>query len=238
MHRILVLAAFAAFTLIGCSQAQDNSQGSGPTQASQDSQPEGYGNNPRLDNLYDDCAAGDATACENLYIESPLNSDYEAFAIEQGGAEGLGSPPETTMQEPEPEQVPVGESFELNGFEWTVIDAEVVEDRPSDSPTIAGPYVVLGVEVTNVSDDYQAPTDNAEIKVYTDQTSYYIDNFEVPVAEEEDITSGEMAPDTSRTGVLVGALDGNETLVEAEWLDAREELFDYQSAFIVNLEDT
>jgi hypothetical protein len=38
-----------------------------------------YGDDPELDALYDDCEAGDATACDNLYLGSAPGSEYEQF---------------------------------------------------------------------------------------------------------------------------------------------------------------
>jgi hypothetical protein len=38
-----------------------------------------YGDDPELDALYDDCAAGDATACDDLYTVSAPGSEYEQF---------------------------------------------------------------------------------------------------------------------------------------------------------------
>ncbi|MEM9466932.1 MAG: hypothetical protein AAGA90_16285 [Actinomycetota bacterium] len=38
-----------------------------------------YGDNPELDALWDACAAGDAVACDDLYFQSAIGSDYEAF---------------------------------------------------------------------------------------------------------------------------------------------------------------
>ena len=45
----------------------------------------GYGDNPELDALYDECAAGDLAACDTLYDQSTYGSDYEAFAVSCGG---------------------------------------------------------------------------------------------------------------------------------------------------------
>lgn len=42
-----------------------------------------YGSDAYLDGLYEDCKAGDSVACEDLYIESPANSEYETFALSQ-----------------------------------------------------------------------------------------------------------------------------------------------------------
>ena len=39
-----------------------------------------YGDDPQLDALYDGCAAGDAVACDELYVQSPSGSEYEQFA--------------------------------------------------------------------------------------------------------------------------------------------------------------
>ena len=43
-----------------------------------------YGSDPRLDALHDDCVDGDDEACEDLYLESPVGSEYESVAIENG----------------------------------------------------------------------------------------------------------------------------------------------------------
>jgi len=44
-----------------------------------------YGDDPFLDQLYDDCAAGDLGACDSLYFSSPIDSDYEVFGQSCGG---------------------------------------------------------------------------------------------------------------------------------------------------------
>lgn len=38
-----------------------------------------YGSDTALDALYGACAAGDFAACDELYVESPLDSEYEHF---------------------------------------------------------------------------------------------------------------------------------------------------------------
>lgn len=43
-----------------------------------------YGSDPRLDALHDACVDGDDEACEELYLESPVGSEYESVAIENG----------------------------------------------------------------------------------------------------------------------------------------------------------
>jgi hypothetical protein len=45
-----------------------------------DSDANAYGDDPQLDALYDDCAAGDGTACDDLYVQSTPGSEYEQFA--------------------------------------------------------------------------------------------------------------------------------------------------------------
>jgi hypothetical protein len=41
--------------------------------------PDGYGDDPALDALWDECEAGSMAACDDLYAESPFLSDYEEF---------------------------------------------------------------------------------------------------------------------------------------------------------------
>ncbi len=45
-----------------------------------------YGDDPELDALWDDCAAGDMQACDDLYMNSPFDSEYEDFANNCGNA--------------------------------------------------------------------------------------------------------------------------------------------------------
>lgn len=49
-----------------------------------------YGDGAELDRLYDACAAGDGLACDELYWQSPLNSEYEEF----GDTCGFRFPPQ------------------------------------------------------------------------------------------------------------------------------------------------
>ena len=44
-----------------------------------------YGEDPYLDDLYDSCADGDDWACQLLWEESPIDSEYESFALTCGG---------------------------------------------------------------------------------------------------------------------------------------------------------
>lgn len=43
--------------------------------------PDTYGDDPVLDRLWDRCADGQIDACDELYWDSPLGSDYEAYAL-------------------------------------------------------------------------------------------------------------------------------------------------------------
>jgi hypothetical protein len=47
--------------------------------------PQGYGDDAELDALYDACADGDGQACDDLFFQSPLGSDYEEFGNTCGG---------------------------------------------------------------------------------------------------------------------------------------------------------
>lgn len=44
-----------------------------------------YGEDAELDRLWDACAEGSAVACDDLYSESPLGSEYEEFGDTCGG---------------------------------------------------------------------------------------------------------------------------------------------------------
>lgn len=43
------------------------------------SSPDGLGDDPVLDALAQDCFDGDLEACDDLFIESPIDSDYETY---------------------------------------------------------------------------------------------------------------------------------------------------------------
>jgi hypothetical protein len=44
-----------------------------------------YGDDAALDELWDACEAGDGQACDDLYFDSPLGSEYEEFGMTCGG---------------------------------------------------------------------------------------------------------------------------------------------------------
>jgi hypothetical protein len=47
--------------------------------------PQSYGDDARLDRMWDACDRGNMRACDRLYAESPLFSDYEEFGLTCGG---------------------------------------------------------------------------------------------------------------------------------------------------------
>jgi hypothetical protein len=70
---VLLVGAIVAITFLG----EEASQEFVPvgTEFSDD----GYGDDPHLDDLWDECAAGDGAACDSLYYQSPFGSEYEDF---------------------------------------------------------------------------------------------------------------------------------------------------------------
>lgn len=80
-------AAAAALTLSGCAALPFVSAAADDTALSTDIDcatadvdgPCGYGDDARLDALWDACADGDGAACDDLYYTSPFGSAYEAF---------------------------------------------------------------------------------------------------------------------------------------------------------------
>ncbi len=49
-----------------------------------DDQPMDYGDDSTLDRLWDGCEAGDGAACDRLFEQSPVGSDYERFGLTCG----------------------------------------------------------------------------------------------------------------------------------------------------------
>jgi hypothetical protein len=50
-----------------------------------------YGSDPALDRLQDRCADGDMSACDTLFTDSPLDSEYEDFGDSCGGRQAIGT---------------------------------------------------------------------------------------------------------------------------------------------------
>ena len=53
-----------------------------------------YGDDPVLDALWDDCVAGSGSACDQLYFQSPLLSEYERFGATCGDRFELSEAPQ------------------------------------------------------------------------------------------------------------------------------------------------
>lgn len=53
-------------------------------------EPMAYGDDARLDRLWDACAAGNGLACDTLFWDSAPASEYETFAESCGGREDIG----------------------------------------------------------------------------------------------------------------------------------------------------
>ena len=47
-----------------------------------------YGDNPTMDALYDECAAGSGAACDALYQQSGVRTEYESFGLTCGNRFG------------------------------------------------------------------------------------------------------------------------------------------------------
>jgi hypothetical protein len=47
--------------------------------------PQTYGDDAHLDRLWDSCERGNMGACDALYWESPMFSEYEEFGLTCGG---------------------------------------------------------------------------------------------------------------------------------------------------------
>lgn len=73
------------------SVAEDGTLQPGPDATTETDQPMAYGEDESLDAMYDACAAGDSAQCDQLFLRSPLGSDYESFGRTCGGrTDGVG----------------------------------------------------------------------------------------------------------------------------------------------------
>lgn len=126
MKTKLIIMAVAALILGACTQdvsqedidraiaeaveeeRESNSESEPELEPEQESEPEpepepepessapNLGNDPYFNELADDCAGGNADACETLFWESPLDSEYEAWALDMmfpstGGGSSSGA---------------------------------------------------------------------------------------------------------------------------------------------------
>ena len=53
--------------------------------------PEDLGDDPDLDALAQSCFEGDLVACDHLFLQSPVDSDYEAYGDTCGGRQEAGT---------------------------------------------------------------------------------------------------------------------------------------------------
>lgn len=56
-----------------------------------DDRPQAYGDDATLDALWDACEAGSGSACDDLYWDSPIGSEYESFGRSCGNRDEVGS---------------------------------------------------------------------------------------------------------------------------------------------------
>jgi hypothetical protein len=116
---------------------------------------------PALDGLYFDCADGDMQACDDLYMDSPVGSECEAFADTCGGTTsggtwcadgdttttaGEGDILDYTLPAVFAENVELSVGFTPDPIGWEVeaggpIDAGVLDELECDGYTTAAPSV-------------------------------------------------------------------------------------------------
>ena len=101
-----------------------------------------YGDDPTLDALWDSCAGGDLAACDTLWFDSPIGSEYEAFGGSCGGLES-SSQFGTCADGAEP--MNYGDDAELDGLydSCTAGDFEACDDLYLFSP-IGSDYEAYG----------------------------------------------------------------------------------------------
>jgi hypothetical protein len=73
-----------------------------PTPPTEVSEPFDYGDDPVLDAIYDRCADGSMSACDNLFLQSPPDSNYEAFGA-FCGLRVTEPPPDMTCRDVDPD---------------------------------------------------------------------------------------------------------------------------------------
>ena len=52
-----------------------------------------YGDNPTMDALYDECAAGSGASCDALYQQSGVRTEYQSFGLTCGNRFGARDAP-------------------------------------------------------------------------------------------------------------------------------------------------
>lgn len=56
-----------------------------------------YGDDSQLDALWDACAAGDSAACDDLFVNSGFNTEYERFGLTCGNRTARGAEQDATL---------------------------------------------------------------------------------------------------------------------------------------------
>lgn len=114
---------------------------------------------PELTALYEACASGDMTACDNLFMESPRDSALEAFGNECGGA------PRTGMW-CDPLFSPLGEESDLEPQEQADLEEEISTDDQIDSEYVGG-------DLPDVPDGFDQALIEAELAQHPELRSLY-----------------------------------------------------------------
>lgn len=238
MYRLLngLVVLVATIALAGCGSSEGSSgSGSQNEQGSQDqtAQPGEYGSDSYLDDLYDSCESGEDAACEDLYLNSPVGSEYEAFAMEQGGDDFGGYSEQTTQ---EAEVYDVGEEIELTPVGTEVAPTpvtvsltsvekypELQRDAEYDQPGAEqGPFAVATFEFTNRSEEeYISATGVFNFALQTSQTERQttssLSTFEIQPEDKEE--NADAAPGTTREVVLIFDVEQDEELRYLVFID-------------------
>ncbi len=132
---------------LGGGDDSDDGDGDSTTTTEDDGAPsdgEEYGDDPELDALYDDCEDGDMAACDTLFFDSPIDSEYEAFAETCGGrteasgglcegSDGEGGSEDTLLPEDMPENFDEMLSEAYEGMGLSPEKASCLADRISEA---------------------------------------------------------------------------------------------------------
>jgi hypothetical protein len=78
-------------------------EGTGPPEPVDPEIVDAYGSDPKLDALWDECEEGDGDACDRLYFQAPIGSEYEEFGYSCGHR--VASPLDFCATLLEPEEV-------------------------------------------------------------------------------------------------------------------------------------
>lgn len=85
MFNCVMMREFASVLETGDGDADLSSVPSDFTRYADDNTTGAYGDDPVFDALWDECEAGNARSCDDLYLDSPFGSTYELFGVTCGG---------------------------------------------------------------------------------------------------------------------------------------------------------